>query len=176
MRRNLLQRLDVLAEHRLLDEHQLERLELLAQHLGHRPVDAAVEIDPDANSGPTASRTAATLADDGVDPGVVSTNWSSSAPFIFTAVKPRVDASRAAAGDVRRPVAADPGIDAHPVAHRPPSSSWTGTPSALPLMSHSAWSMPGERAHVHARRRDRSRRDTARSSDPRSGDGSLPIR
>ena len=32
----------------------------------------------------------------------------------------------------------------------PPRSWWTGTPSALPLMSQSAWSIPSERAHVHS--------------------------
>ena len=115
----------------------------LSQHLCHGPVHAAMEIDCDADVGSDGvahrrqrwRRRRRSLA-------WLSTICSSSVPFIFTAVKPRSTTSRAA---LRHPPAGRRRSRNRPGSGRgtaPPSSSWTGTPSALPLMSQSAWSMP----------------------------------
>jgi hypothetical protein len=95
-----------------------------------------------SRSGPIASRTAATRSTAADNSASDSSGRMRPVAFIFTASNPAAIRSRACS-------AARSGSS--PAIHEytrtlsrtgPPSRSYTGTPSALPLMSHSAWSIP----------------------------------
>ena len=114
---DLLERLVVLAEHRLLDEHQAELLQLLHQHLGHGLVHPAMEVHADAEV-----RTAGVADGGDVGDHLVDLVVGVDELHLFAGV--HLDGGKALGlalqrlgRGLRRAIAADPGIDADAVAH-----------------------------------------------------------
>ena len=108
----------MLAQHRLLDEHQRIGIKLLGQYLGHGPVQAAMKVHRDAEFRPHRLAQRADPFQHRIDLGVAVD------PGHFLG-RQHLDGGEAPRGhlfgtghDIVRPVAADPGIDAHLAAHR----------------------------------------------------------
>jgi hypothetical protein len=147
---DLLERFRMLGQHRLLDEHQPERLELLRDHLGHRPVHATVEIDADAEvlSHRLADRLHArqhrvdlrVRVDDLHLLGGVHLHRRESARAAVPRHRRRVG----------RPVAADPRVDADAIAQLATQQRVHGNAERLALDVPQRLIDPGEGAHVHA--------------------------
>ena len=71
-------------------------------------------------------------------------------PFIFTAVKPQRSPLLGGRGGVGRPVAADPGINPHPLAHRTAKKLVDRLAQGLALDVPQRLVDAGDGAHVHA--------------------------
>ena len=117
-----------------------QRLQRPGELLGHRLVHPAVEVERRRRSRSRAPRQPLDRLIERF--GAVEPARCPRCAFILTAGKPCSRRAWPRLGDIVRPIAADPGIDATRSRTLPPSSCQTGTPERLPLMSHRAWSMP----------------------------------
>ncbi len=138
----------IFRENGLLDEQQLVGFQLLGENLGHRPVDAAVEVDADADIG------ADRLADSGdgfnslfhLVVGVDDLHLL--AAVEFDRLEAAGDDLLGIVGDVGGAVAADPGIDLDLVAHLAAEQRMDRLSQRLALDVPQRLVDAGNRAHV----------------------------